>query len=151
MDVPRPFLRRRWPYVAVGGLLLVSVLMGGTLGYFLRLDLPDVRALEDYNPPVMSVLRAADGTVAATFAEQRRMLIEYRDIPPVFLQALVAGNGYEPFQAIAAAMQADEPAHLAIVIESEHPDAPPGATAIGEAGRVRGLGLADAAAERLLK
>jgi xanthine/CO dehydrogenase XdhC/CoxF family maturation factor len=48
-------------------------------------------------------------------------------------------------------MQADEPARLAIVIESEHPDAPPGATAIGEAGRVRGLGLADAAAERLLR
>ena len=48
-------------------------------------------------------------------------------------------------------MQADEPARLAIVIESGHPDAPPGAAAIGEAGRVRGLGLADAAAARLLQ
>ena len=69
----------------------------------------------------------------------------------VFLQALLAGNGYEPFQAIAAAMQADEPSALAMVIESGHPDAPPGAAAIGEAGRVRGLGLADAVAERLLR
>ena len=69
----------------------------------------------------------------------------------VFLQALVVDNGYEPFQAIAAAMQADAPAGLAIVIESGHPDVPPGAAAIGEAGRVRGLGLADAAAARLLR
>jgi penicillin-binding protein 1A len=90
MDAKRPFHRRRWPYLALGGLLLVSALLGGTMGYFLRLDLPDVRALEDYNPPVMSIVRAADGEVAATFAEQRRMLIEYHDIPPVFLQALVA-------------------------------------------------------------
>jgi len=90
MDDARPFHRRRWPYLALGGLLLASALLGATLGYFLRLDLPDVRALEDYNPPVMSTLLAADGSVAATFAEQRRMLIEYHDIPPVFLQALVA-------------------------------------------------------------
>lgn len=69
----------------------------------------------------------------------------------VFLQALTAANGYQPFQAIAAAMQADGPARLAIVIESGHPDAPPGAAAIGEEGRVRGLGLADATAGRLLR
>jgi xanthine dehydrogenase accessory factor len=69
----------------------------------------------------------------------------------VFLQALLAANGYEPFRAIAAAMQADEPSRLAIVIESRHPDAPPGAAAIGAAGRARGLGLADAVAARLLQ
>ena len=69
----------------------------------------------------------------------------------VFLQSLMGGNGYQPFQAMAAAMQADEPAPLAIVIESAHPDVPPGAAAIGAAGRVRGLGLADAAAGRLMR
>ncbi len=69
----------------------------------------------------------------------------------VLLQALKADSGYEPFQAIAAAMQADGPARLAIVIESGHPEAQPGAAAIGEQGRVRGLGIADALAERLLR
>ena len=48
----------------------------------------------------------------------------------VFLQALTAANGYEPFQAIATAIQGDRPARLAIAIESEHPDVPPGAAAI---------------------
>lgn len=69
----------------------------------------------------------------------------------VFLQALLAADGYEPFRAIAAAMQADEPSRLAIVIESGHPDAPPGGAAIGDAGGVRGFGIADAAAARLLR
>ena len=69
----------------------------------------------------------------------------------VFLQALTDANGYEPFQAIATAMQGDRQARLAIVIESGHPDAPPGAAAIGEGDRVRGLGLADGPAGRLLQ
>jgi xanthine dehydrogenase accessory factor len=69
----------------------------------------------------------------------------------VFLQALTSDNAYEPFQSIAAAMQADGPARLAIVIESGHQDAPPGAAAIGGEGGVGGLGLADGLAERLLQ
>ena len=69
----------------------------------------------------------------------------------VFLQALTAANGYEPFQAIATAMQGDRPARLAIVIESEHPDVAPGAAAIGVEDRVRGLGLADGLAGRLVQ
>ena len=69
----------------------------------------------------------------------------------VFLQALTAANGYEPFQAISAAMQGDMPARLAIVIESGHPDIPPGAAAIGEEDRVRGLGLSKGLAGRLLQ
>ncbi len=60
------------------------------MGYFLRLDLPDVRALEDYNPPVMSRVLAVDHSTVATFAEQRRILIDYHDIPVSFQQALIA-------------------------------------------------------------
>jgi penicillin-binding protein 1A len=86
----RPLHKRRWPYVVVASVLAFSALLGGALGYFLRLDLPDVRALEDYNPPVMSRVLAVDGSVVATFAEQRRILIQFHDIPPVFQQALIA-------------------------------------------------------------
>ena len=69
----------------------------------------------------------------------------------VFLQALTPENGYEPFQAIATAMQGDRPAGLAIVVQSEHPDVPPGAAAIGLEDRVLGLGLADGAAGQLVQ
>jgi penicillin-binding protein 1A len=38
----------------------------------------------------MSQVSASDGSLVATFAEQRRMLIEYRDIPQLFQHALIA-------------------------------------------------------------
>ncbi|MCP3982443.1 MAG: PBP1A family penicillin-binding protein [bacterium] len=82
--------RRRWPLFILGGMLLIAALAGGSMGYFLRFDLPDVRALEDYTPPVMSRVLDSRGEVVATFAEQRRMLIRYGDIPEEFLQALIA-------------------------------------------------------------
>ena len=69
----------------------------------------------------------------------------------VFLQALTDANGYEPFEAIAAALQGDRRAQLAIVIDSGHPDVAPGAAAIGEGDRVRGLGLGDGPAGQLLQ
>jgi len=86
----RPLHLRRWPYVVLGSCVLVAAISGAALGYFLRFDLPDVRALEDYNPPVMSKVLASDGTEVATFAEQRRILIEYHEIPDSFRQALIA-------------------------------------------------------------
>jgi penicillin-binding protein 1A len=94
----RPFHRRHWPLLLLAALLVVAAIGGATLGYFMRLDLPDVRALEDYNPPVMSRVLAADGTEVATFAEQRRILIEYGDIPQSFIDALTSiedSNFYE--------------------------------------------------------
>ncbi len=80
--------RRRWMILA--GLTFVAALVGGSLGYFMRLDLPDVRVLEDYNPPLMTRVYAFDGSVVDTFAEQRRILIESRDIPRSFKEALIA-------------------------------------------------------------
>ncbi len=78
-------LRRRWPYSFCG-----CPFAGSTLGYFLRLDLPDVQALEDYRPPEMSLVLAADGSTLGTFAEQRRILLRYDEIPDVFERALIA-------------------------------------------------------------
>ena len=51
-----------------------------------------MRSLEDYTPPLMTQVLAADGTEVASFAEQRRILIEYRDIPLVFRHALLAAE-----------------------------------------------------------
>ena len=67
----------------------------------------------------------------------------------VFLQALTAANGYEPFNAIADAMQGDRNAGFAIVIDSAHAEFDPGVAAIDTGTGVRGLGVADAAAARL--
>ena len=94
-EAPRPSrvrLRppRRWPLLAVAVAVCLSAVSGGVLGYFLRLDLPDVRALEDYQPPQMTHVMASDGLLLATFHEQRRILVNYEDIPVDFRRALLA-------------------------------------------------------------
>lgn len=83
-------LPQSWPVRVLLACVLLAAIAGGLTGYFLRLDLPDVRTLDDYNPPVMSHVIASDGSEVATFAEQRRILIPYHEIPPMFLAALVA-------------------------------------------------------------
>ena len=86
----RAFYRRRRPYAVVGLLVFLTAVAGLLFGRFLRFDLPDVRALEDYSPPLMTRVLAGDGSMVAAFAEERRILIEYHDIPQTFLQALIA-------------------------------------------------------------
>jgi penicillin-binding protein 1A len=86
----RLVIHRRWPLIVLAGLSLAAMVAGIGLGYFLKPDMPNVRALEDYRPPEMSRLFSADDSLLATFAVQRRMLISYDEIPLVFRQALLA-------------------------------------------------------------
>ena len=96
-DAPRVSRKRRplyqnWAFRGLVVALVLAAALGGLAGYFMRFDLPDVRVLEDYNPPQMTRVVASDGTMLDTFAEQRRILIEFRDIPEVFLNALIASE-----------------------------------------------------------
>lgn len=82
--------RVRWFHLLLAGLVVAAAVAGSTMGYFLRFDLPDIRALEDYNPPEMTRVLAKDGEEIGTFAEERRILIDFGQIPQPFLEALIA-------------------------------------------------------------
>ncbi len=89
-------LRRRT--ILFGALLLPAALGGVALGHGLKLDLPDVEGLDRYTPPLNTRVLARDGATIGSFGEQRRTLLAQKDIPKVFLQALVAvedANFYE--------------------------------------------------------
>jgi penicillin-binding protein 1A len=74
----------------LGALLLPAAIGGAALGRGLKLDLPDVEALDRYTPPLNTRVLAHDGSTIGSFGEQRRTLLAQKDIPKVFLQALVA-------------------------------------------------------------
>ena len=59
----------RWGSSALGALLVVS-LVGWTV---LTNGLPDARALLQYEPPLPSVVRGADGEIVHTYARERRV------------------------------------------------------------------------------
>ena len=55
-------------------------------------DLPQITALDDYAPSAITRVHAADGSVVAEFATQRRVVIAYEDIAPRLREAIIASE-----------------------------------------------------------
>jgi len=55
-------------------------------------DLPDYRKLATYAPPVATRLYAADGSLLIEYAEERRVFIDYDDMPSQLINAFVAAE-----------------------------------------------------------
>jgi len=72
-------------------LLLASISIGALAGllFVYSSDLPQVRALEDFRPNVVTELYADDGQIVGSFALQRRILLTYEQIPPVLRDAIL--------------------------------------------------------------
>ena len=88
-SAPRILTVRR---VVVTALFIAAILGGGLLGVFLAVesDLPQVTSLEDFQPNIITQVLAADGSVLGEFAIEKRVVIAFRDIPPVLRNAIVA-------------------------------------------------------------
>ena len=55
-------------------------------------DLPDYKKLATYAPPVATRLYASDGSLLIEYAEERRVFIDYDDLPPQLVNAFVAAE-----------------------------------------------------------
>jgi penicillin-binding protein 1A len=77
--------------LAFGFLLLCSIGIGVAVGvlFVYSSDLPEIRALEDYRPNVVTELYADDGQSIGTFALQRRILLTYGQIPKLLKDAIL--------------------------------------------------------------
>jgi penicillin-binding protein 1A len=74
-------------------LLFVFAILGGSLGgVFLGYenDLPQISSLEDFRPNIITKVFAADGSVLGEFAIEKRVVVSFRDIPPLLRNAVVA-------------------------------------------------------------
>ncbi len=74
------------------GLFALAILAGALLGVFLAYenDLPQVSSLESFQPNIITQVLASDGSVLGEFAIEKRVVIPFRDIPPVLRNAVVA-------------------------------------------------------------
>src|SRR6185369_17265675 len=78
---------------AVITLLFVLSILGGSLGgVFLAYenDLPQVSSLENFQPNIITQVFAADGSVLGEFSIEKRVVVAFKDIPPVLRNAIVA-------------------------------------------------------------
>lgn len=55
-------------------------------------DLPDYTVLKDYQPPVTTRVHAADGTLLAEYARERRLFQPIETIPPVVIHAFISAE-----------------------------------------------------------
>jgi penicillin-binding protein 1A len=95
----RPFWRkpRNLALLALGAIVL-AVGLGSVVGYALTFDIPEVKHLQDWKPPVVTTIYGADGQVLFQFGAEKRIVVPLDQISKSFIDALVAtedSNFYE--------------------------------------------------------
>ena len=82
--------------------LLLFGLAGGAAGVWFYEEyvrgLPDLRRIEDYRPPVTSIILNRKGRLIGEFSEERRRLVPIGEIPAVVQLAFVAAEDKSFFQ-----------------------------------------------------
>ncbi len=91
---PAPPLLSHQVFGQVAFVILVLLAAGGGalagLIFVYSSNLPQVGELFDYRPDVTTELYADDGTVIGNFALQRRVMVTYKQIPPVLRNAVIS-------------------------------------------------------------
>lgn len=76
-------------------MLFLTTAVAGTAGGVLFAfagDLPEIEALDDYTPGIITRVIGRDGSIVGEFASERRQIIGYDDIPLVLRQAIMAAE-----------------------------------------------------------
>jgi penicillin-binding protein 1A len=73
-------------------LFVLAIFVGALSGIFLAYekDLPQVSSLEDFEPNIITQVYTADGKLLGEFAIERRVVVGFKDIPPVLRNATIA-------------------------------------------------------------
>ena len=100
---PRPKGTRLVLRVGLQAILVVLFIVAALLGtlsgvlFAYASDLPQISALDNYQPNTITRVYARDGQVIGEFATERRVVIGYDDMAPVLRQAIIAteDGGFE--------------------------------------------------------
>jgi penicillin-binding protein 1A len=91
--------RRSWllsllTFVFASGVVLFLA-ASGVVGFYVwkaSRDLPDYERLAKYEPPVMTRIHAADGSLMAEYARERRIFVPINVVPKMVIQAFLAAE-----------------------------------------------------------
>ncbi len=87
-------------FLFAAGTILFIVGIAATAGllWHFSKDLPDYSQLQDYEPPVMTRVHAADGSLLAEYAKERRLYLPIQAIPKLVTNAFVAAEDKNFYQ-----------------------------------------------------
>src|SRR5258707_48672 len=77
--------------LAVLGVIGVAAVVSMALFYFGR-DLPDYKALANYQPPIVTRAYASDGRLLAEFATEKRVFVPVESVPPLVIHAFLSAE-----------------------------------------------------------
>lgn len=84
---------------AAGTILFIAgISAAAALLWHFSKDLPDYSQLQNYEPPVMTRVHAADGSLLAEYADERRLYLPIQAVPKLVINAFLAAedkNFYE--------------------------------------------------------
>lgn len=78
----------RWLAILSGAGLAFLV----ALWLYLASSLPDAESLLEYETPLPTVVRGADGEIVHSYARERRVQLQYEDFPPQLVKAFLAAE-----------------------------------------------------------
>ena len=78
----------RWLTYAAGLLLL----FWAAIWLLFARDLPSAQKLLEYEPPLPSYVRSADGTPVGTFARERRVQLAFDEYPKILINAFISAE-----------------------------------------------------------
>ena len=85
------FGRHRW--LRFGAILAGFVLLLWVVGWaLLSRNMPDAKTLLDYEPPLPSVVRGIDGEIVHSYARERRVQLQFKDLPPQLINAYTSAE-----------------------------------------------------------
>ncbi|MGH6683390.1 MAG: transglycosylase domain-containing protein, partial [Pseudolabrys sp.] len=89
----RLFMRFLGFMFALGAIVFIAGAVGATMViYHYNKDLPDYTALQKYEPPVMTRVHAADGSLLAEYAKERRLYIPIQAVPKLVKEAFISAE-----------------------------------------------------------
>jgi len=95
------FLRSRaFQWVLASAVLLAVAGAAGAIAFYLAFvrDLPDLRTVEDYRPPIASRVLDRNGEVIGEFFKERRTLAPLESLPGYLIQAFVSSEDSSFFE-----------------------------------------------------
>jgi len=87
-----------FPLALLGGLAAAALCLIGLVVALAYPNLPSLDALTDYQPKVPLRVYTVEGVLMGEFGEERRVMVDIKDVPPVLTSAIIAAEDERFYQ-----------------------------------------------------
>ena len=84
--------------LVIGGVVLAALALAGIVLILAYPQLPSVEVLTDYQPKIPLRIYSSDGHLIGEFGEERRNFANFKDVPPLMTQAILAAEDERFYQ-----------------------------------------------------